>query len=202
MAIITVSRNIAAAFVAANRGADMDAFCDSARADIAGFMGATVIGGNPDQAAFLFNSGQTTAQAAAVALDAALAAHAVVSLATLKTEKAAEINAHRDVVLFDRFPFDNKRWDCDADSRANIIGANTLAIVGGGQLPPDFVWRDYDNNNHQATAAYMAQMGAAMFTFSATCYGASWQHKAAVQALTTAAAVRAYDFSGGWPDRG
>jgi hypothetical protein len=199
MAIITVSRNIGAALVATNRGADLDTFCDYMREHVSGFIGASFPNANSNQVTFLFNSGQTTDNAAKTDLDAALAAHAAVSLVTLKAEKADEINAHRDDVLFDRFPFDNKRWDCDAASRANIIGANTLAIVSGGQLPPDFVWRDYDNQNHAATASYMAQMGAAMFSFSAAVYGASWYHKAAVASLTTAAQVRAYDFSGSWP---
>ena len=112
-----------------------------------------------------------------------------------------KVNAYRDTYLFDYFVYDGKQWDCDQISRDNISGANLMSVLNGGVLPP-MEWRDYNNTNHAVTATYMGNMAATLMTFTSGVYTASWQHKTAIDALTTITAVNAYDYQSTlWPSR-
>lgn len=116
-----------------------------------------------------------------------------------KEDKIAEINKFRDELAFNYFPYDGKRWDCDDTARLNITGVNVLVMINGGTLPPDMLWRDYDNQDWPVTGSYMVNMGLSMFNFISTVYQVGWYHKSQVQALTTPDEAMMYDFSGGWP---
>lgn len=117
----------------------------------------------------------------------------------VKTLKKNLINDLRDQYLYDRFIYDGKRWDCDDVSRGNINGVLTTGLLNSGALQPGMVWRDYDNNNWSVDFAYMANMSAALATFTNSVYQNSWTHKANVDALTTIQDVITYDYSTNWP---
>ncbi len=132
-------------------------------------------------------------------LDAMLVDFVDTSLATKRREVMNEINELRDKIQYDRFLHDGVRWDCRAESRAMITGAVALVLANGGNLPPEFVFRDYDNINHPFTGTQMVQLGAALFAFTSQCYQASWIHKYCVGILTTAEEIDQYDYTVGWP---
>jgi hypothetical protein len=99
------------------------------------------------------------------------------------------------------FTWNGTQWDCDRNSKANIIGVCVLALANSGNLPAGYIWRDFYNNNVSVTGAQMLQMGTEMATFITACYQASWQHKANVLALTTTADVESYDYTSTlWPN--
>ena len=111
------------------------------------------------------------------------------------------VDAKRATIVAGFFTYSGTQWACDYESTRNLIGVNILSMLNGGNLPPGITWRDYYNNNHNnVTGAFMGGMAAAMLTFGTIAYQVSWYHKSNIRALTSSAAVLAYDFSGGWPD--
>lgn len=110
-----------------------------------------------------------------------------------------KVNEYRKEWLFDYFTYDDKHWDCNKDGRDNISGLNLISVLNGGNLPPGITFRDHDNVNWPATAAYMGGMAGALLTFTNSGYVVSWNHKAAIDALTTIEEVLAYDITTGWP---
>lgn len=119
----------------------------------------------------------------------------------IKALKSMEVNAYRDEYLFDRFVYDNKRWDCDEVARGNINGALTIGMVNGNALTPGMSWRDYDNQNWAVDFAYIAAMAGALTAFTNATYVSSWSHKTNIQNLTTVQDVIEYNYTAGWPVR-
>ncbi len=113
------------------------------------------------------------------------------------------VDSYRDKILYDKFIWDGRVWDGSTTSRANINGACTIAILNGGNLPPGFIWRDYDNVNWPVTAADMGAMAAACAVFTFTCYQVAWYHKSNILAFTDEGDnildVISYDYTIGWP---
>ncbi len=111
------------------------------------------------------------------------------------------INEYREGIFEGYCTFDDKQWDCNSTSISNIMGANVLSLLNGGNLPPDFTWRDYNNNDWPVTATYMGQLAQTIGIFYNGCYQASWQHKAVINELTSVDEVMNYDYSHLlWPD--
>lgn len=118
-----------------------------------------------------------------------------------QTRICAAIDAYRDRILYDKFIWNDKRWDCDQISRQNITGACTFVTLNGGLTPPGFVWRDYDNNNWSMSGIDMAQLGGALLAFTFAAYQVAWTHKSNVIAITDPnhiLDVINYDFTAGW----
>lgn len=136
-----------------------------------------------------------------VALNNLLISYTDQSLAAAKLEVFEKINTFRNSYMLDRFPYDGRRWNCDEESRINIFGMILKALINGGNLEPGEIFRDYDNNNVNVNASYMNDMGSALFVFRKACYTASWIHKYYVGIMTDANAVKAYDFTVGWPNK-
>lgn len=111
------------------------------------------------------------------------------------------VDGKRATIVAGFFTYSGTQWACDYESTRNLIGVNILSMLNGGNLPPGITWRDYYNNNHDnVTGAFMGGMAASMLTFGTIAYQVSWYHKTNIRALTSTAAVLAYDFSGVWPD--
>lgn len=112
----------------------------------------------------------------------------------------AMINNFRDGMFNNYFTYNGSRWNCDDVSRQNIIGVIVMAILNGGQLPPGFIFRDYDNVNHVVTGPEIIGMGIKMLSFLSGVYQASWQHKASIEAMTDPIALQEYDYASSlWP---
>lgn len=143
--------------------------------------------------------------AANAAAQGAVDAHVTNALYARMVERMAEVNTLRDSWMASHFLYDGHRWDCDEKGIKNIEGTNTAAILlaaAGQSLPVDFIFRDKDNNNVPANAAYMSGMGLVLFKFRSDCYVASWIHKYMISQCATLQAVTDYDISTGWPARG
>lgn len=97
-------------------------------------------------------------------------------------------------------------FGCDPVSRENIMGINALiAQEMGGLLPAGTVTnpRPFTPKGQsvpvQVTHVEFAQIGAAMAGAKDSHYVAYAAHKAAINALTSAVDVAAYDITTGWP---
>ena len=104
------------------------------------------------------------------------------------------INEFREGYLDEGYMYDGIRWDCDEIAKTNIMDANILGILAG-TLPDGFEWRDYYNVNHVVTLQYMAGLAAAICALYRQIYMASWQHKAAIDALNDVDAILNYDYT-------
>lgn len=122
-----------------------------------------------------------------------------IELQDAKIQLTRWINEYRDHILEDCFIYDGHRWDCDKQARSNLMGVVTFVNVGG-TLPPDFVWRDYDNNFVPMSSAQLLEMFFSAAAFTTACYQASWTHKATMNGLTLTEDVLSYDYTNSlWP---
>ena len=89
----------------------------------------------------------------------------------------------------------------DADDKLNLLGMGTLIELLVAQAGPSATigFRDAANAVRPLTQAdvlaLLAQVGAAQQALIA----AGWDHKDAIEALTTIETVAAYDIGAGWP---
>lgn len=198
----TVAVPTAGVFVLQDQEADFSAFVTRLLA-LAGYQSA---GYSPDFTTVFVHFEDSTTQATAnAAVQSAVDAHVANALYERMLERMAEVNTLRDSWMSGHFLYDGHRWDCDEKGMKNIEGTNTAAILlaaAGQSLPADFVFRDRDNNNVPANAAYMSGMGLALFKFRSDSYVASWIHKYMISQCTTLQAVTDYDITAGWPARG
>lgn len=124
------------------------------------------------------------------------------TLEQLKKWNKDIVNEYRDEKINAGFTFDGNRYDSDERARLNINGACTLALIlksQGQDFPPTFTWRTKDNQDIPMTADGIIGMAVTLGTYATTCYGASWYHKASVEAMTDVESLLAYDISPGWP---
>ena len=119
------------------------------------------------------------------------------SLAEVKAAKTEEINVERERRGILPITFQGIEWDADELSQRNI-SAWMASIAAGVAIPTGFVWRATDNTNHAADADFVNGLGAAITLRGTVLYQTSWGKKAAVNALTTVDAVKAYDVTAGW----
>ncbi len=108
------------------------------------------------------------------------------------------INNYRDQVLNSGYTDPNGiTWSSKPVDIQNLTGIITLISVG--VLTGDQIWRDNNNVNHTMTLAQLVALAGGFAEFQTLCYQTSWTHKANIEALTTVAAVLAYDYTTGWP---
>jgi hypothetical protein len=119
------------------------------------------------------------------------------TLAQAKADKVEAINVERERRGVLPITFQSIEWDADELSQRNI-SAWMASIAAGVAIPTGFVWRAADNTNHAADADFVNGLGAAITLRGTVLYQVSWGKKAAVNALTTVDAVKAYDVTAGW----
>lgn len=192
-----IHKNVSGFFTSDNRRQEIEIFSVAARGTVYNYTGCAFSSSDPDNVRFIFDGEEN--QQSIDELDAFLIGYTDVSLVTKRVEVMNKINALRDTIQYDHFIFNGARWDSRAESRAMITGAVALALANGGVLPPDFIFRDYDNINRPMTGAQMAGLGAALFAFTGQCYQASWIHKYWIGIQTTEADIDNYDYTVGWP---
>lgn len=116
---------------------------------------------------------------------------------TLKEEKYNALNARRDQAIASSFTYNQVVFDSDANSLRDITSmAANVAL--GIPLPEGFSWRAADNSD-----IVMSDEDVRSFAVAARdhVYGKHLvcrQHKAAIEALTSASEVAAYDIETGW----
>lgn len=199
---LVITKNVTPYFLSIDPITDIENFHNIAREALLefGYIGISVPNTDYTKAEITFNTQDDEAQKI-IALNNLLISYTDQSLAATKLEVFEKINNFRNAYMLDRFPYDGKRWNCDEESRINIFGMIMKALISGGELEPGEIFRDYDNNNVVVNASYMNDMGKALFVFRKSCYTASWIHKYYVGIMTDANAVKAYDFTVGWPNK-
>lgn len=115
----------------------------------------------------------------------------------LKDTKISEINVERERKNYLPIDYLGNPFDADATAQRNV-SAWMVNIAAGQNPPTGFVWRGYDNVDHPADAAFIVGLGNAITLRGSYLYQRSWIKKAEVDALSTAAEVKAYDVTTGW----
>lgn len=198
----TVAIETAGFFKLSDRDADFSAFVERVK-NVPDYASA---GESADRTTvFVHFEDSVTQVVAETAVQQAVAEHTAAALYATMLERMEHVNQLRDSWMNSYFFYAGHSWDCDENGLKNIQGTNTsvaLLTQVGQTLPANFVFRDRNNVNVPADAAYMAGMGLALFKFRSDCYTASWIHKYMISQCTTVAEVKAYDITVGWPDRG
>lgn len=121
-------------------------------------------------------------------------------LEDVKRAKWDEINEFREVVLNRGIWFIGHHWDSSERARSNVTGALT-GVMAGIPLPPDFTWRDNNNNNVPFDAQMLTALGGYVMAFVNMVYAASWQMKNVIDAFETLEEVDAFLVAAqAWPD--
>lgn len=127
----------------------------------------------------------------------AFAAPAGPTLAEAKRARRAEVSALYESKLAAGMAYGGKVLQIDEDSQLRIIGAAAKAGLVGGA--PASGWRMGDNTFLKlADSAAMIQLAAAVSAKVEALRVVMWAHKDAIEALTDADAVKAYDINAGW----
>lgn len=116
------------------------------------------------------------------------------AIATRKREIDAERERRNTLPI----AYGGSLFDADATALRNIAGWQTQ-LAAGAVLPEGFVWRDADNVDHPADAAFLNGLGAAITLRGTALYQAAWTHKANIAALTDIDAIIGYDVTANWP---
>ncbi len=115
----------------------------------------------------------------------------------LKQQVVFGINSERERRNYLPIDYNGNPFDADETAQRNVSA--WMVNIAAGQNPPSgFVWRGYDNVNHPADAAFVVGLGNAITLRGTYLYQRSWIKKAEVDALNTAAEVKAYDVTAGW----
>jgi len=114
-----------------------------------------------------------------------------------KQSKKDQITRLRETKNLEPITYENTLFDCDETAQRNIQ-AWTTNINAGTNPPEGFVWRDYNNTDHAADAAFVLGLNAAVVARGTQLYQTSWTKKLEVDALTTVEQVNAYDITVGW----
>ena len=119
------------------------------------------------------------------------------SLSEAQAAKRKAINDYRDYrlyVLKYNWPTDSNDYDMDPTSQFKISA--TLGFINAGNtLPVDFKWRDATNVDRDFTDAQFKDFGKDAWNRAEDMHDVAKQHKDAVDALTTVAAVDSYDYT-------
>lgn len=118
-------------------------------------------------------------------------------LTEAKLAKQTAINNYRDYKLFIlpyTWPTDSNDYDMDAVSQFKI-SATLGYINAGNSLPEDFCWRCANNADHDFTEAQFLAFGKDAWDRAEAMHDVAKQHKDAVEALGTVAAVNSYNYT-------
>ena len=196
--MIKFSTNIQSLFASSNVTTELELLRILAHTELQDVLFAVDLHQETNTVDFILNV-ESEEQIPHTTIDSLISTNMEQSLAALKVQIHNDINTYRDNTQYNYFIHDGSRWDCRPETRAMITGAVALALANGGNLPPEFIFRDFDNINHPFTGLQMIQLGSALFAFTGQCYQASWIHKYCVGILTTASEVNSYDYTVSWP---
>lgn len=118
----------------------------------------------------------------------------VINLDDVKATVKQAIRDKRDALLL-LTPFNGKVFQTDIASKIQIMVLASQSAL----LPSAAQWRTYDNTYMTMTLALFQQLMAAIMTREGVAYGNSSKLQDQVDALTTVAAVQAFDITTGWP---
>jgi len=117
-------------------------------------------------------------------------------IALLRSSRLVEIEVERERRNELPVQYAGSMFDADATAQRNVSA--WLAMVNAGQDPPTgFFWRDYDNVDHPAGAAFITGLAAAITLRGTLLYQTSWAKKAEIATMSVEQ-LKAYDPTSGW----
>lgn len=119
-------------------------------------------------------------------------------LAAVVSQQCATVDAERERRAGQPIMYQGRPFDAGATSLASIRGWQAH-ISAGSPVPAGFVWRDANNAEHPAGAAFINGLSAAISARDFELRKAAWAHKQAIRSLATVRDVDAYDMSHNWP---
>ncbi len=125
-------------------------------------------------------------------------------LATLEEVKEArqqDVNALRDRKLSGGVQFKGVLFDSSERSRNALAATAIMLAASDFKLPEGFAWRSVDNRNIILDRKELLAFQAAMTGWVFRTYQASWDHKAAIEALSSIEEAEKYDLEQGWPGK-
>jgi hypothetical protein len=93
--------------------------------------------------------------------------------------------------------YQGNTYNADETAQANLLLWQTQLAVGA-TLPEGFTWRDRANVDQPANAAFINGLALALATRKTNNYKVLWQHKAAIQAITTVEEINSYNPRANW----
>lgn len=125
----------------------------------------------------------------------------ILQVRTLEDFKRAvrdRINFERDGRLNGGFLFGGDPYDTDERSRSFVV-ATAAGLGMGAALPEGFKWTTSDDRDIPMDAATFGAFAASMMAWGDAVHRHSRDLKTALEAIETAADLRAFDPAGGWP---
>jgi hypothetical protein len=110
-----------------------------------------------------------------------------------------DINTHRETRLAAGMWYLGYFWATDARARTNLTGM-VAAVTAGIPLPPNYTWRDNNNNNVPMNAQGLITFSGYLLLYVNQVYTYSWALKAQIDACETLEDLDAIDIYSGWPD--
>ncbi|MDP8228216.1 MAG: DUF4376 domain-containing protein [Candidatus Electryoneaceae bacterium] len=115
-------------------------------------------------------------------------------------EKCQEVNFLRGLKIEGGVIFKGILFDSSNESRWNLTAVAARLSSAKATFQDGFVWRSSDNQDIPMSKEDVLDFHAAMTDWLYNNYKASWEHKAAIDALATIDEIEEYDIKKGWPD--
>lgn len=116
----------------------------------------------------------------------------------VKTNKKSAVNLMREQHIQQGITWNGNLFETDIASQGKLTAVVT-SVAAGLTLPANFTWRTADNIDVPMTGQDLKDLAQVVLNHVDACYKNSWVHKDAIDVLTTAADVAAYDYTTGWP---
>ena len=124
----------------------------------------------------------------------------LITLDEVVQKRCSQVNAIRARKIEGGVLFRGNAFDSSERSRCTLTAVAARAVASDGPLPDGFAWRTQDNQNIPMTKEDLLAFHGAMTDWIFANHKASWDHKAAIQALTDIEAAEDYDIASGWPE--
>lgn len=124
----------------------------------------------------------------------------LITLDEKKEARGKEVNALRERKLSGGVKFKGMLFDSSERSRNALTATAALLAASDSKLPEGFVWRPVDNRNVAMDRKELLAFQAAVTDWVYRTYKASWDHKAAINGMSSIEEAGAYDIEQGWPD--
>ena len=122
--------------------------------------------------------------------------HTAEELEVLKVDLKARVTTQRKTIEYGGTQVGGVAVATDPESQMKLSGA--LAFTGRNPTRR-IKWKSAQGVHAELTAAQIAVIADAVGEFVAQCFDAEAAHYAAIDVLTTHAAIAAYDVTAGWP---
>jgi CheY-like chemotaxis protein len=123
----------------------------------------------------------------------------LVTLEEVKEARQKDVNALRDRKISGGVQFKGVLFDSSERSRNALAATAVLLAASDSKLPEGFAWRSVDNRNIALDRKELLAFQAALTGWVYRTYQASWDHKAAIEALSSIEEAENYDLEQGWP---